>query len=80
MEFLLINHQKSPEGDLALVSSVIFFPPLFLLSLPVCKRIFLSTALLWGFPLFNRLFIVDESDQLVGVVSAKDLVAYFMNT
>jgi 5'-AMP-activated protein kinase regulatory gamma subunit len=29
---------------------------------------------------FNRLFIVDESEGLVGVVSAKDLVAYFMNT
>ena len=28
---------------------------------------------------FNRLFIVDETDHLVGVVSAKDLVAYFMN-
>mmetsp|Transcript_54444 Transcript_54444/g.82478 ORF Transcript_54444/g.82478 Transcript_54444/m.82478 type:complete len:347 (+) Transcript_54444:229-1269(+) len=29
---------------------------------------------------FNRLFIVDEQEGLVGVVSAKDLVAYFMNT
>lgn len=28
---------------------------------------------------FNRLFVVDESERLVGVVSAKDLVAYFMN-
>ena len=28
---------------------------------------------------FNRLFVVDESDGLIGVVSAKDLVAYFMN-
>jgi CBS domain-containing protein len=25
------------------------------------------------------LFVVDESERLVGVVSAKDLVAYFMN-
>jgi 5'-AMP-activated protein kinase regulatory gamma subunit len=28
---------------------------------------------------FNRLFVVDDSERLVGVVSAKDLVAYFMN-
>jgi len=27
---------------------------------------------------FNRLFVLDESERLVGVVSAKDLVAYFM--
>jgi 5'-AMP-activated protein kinase, regulatory gamma subunit len=27
---------------------------------------------------FNRLFVTDESEQLVGVVSAKDLVDYFM--
>jgi 5'-AMP-activated protein kinase, regulatory gamma subunit len=28
---------------------------------------------------FNRLFVVDEHDCLVGVVSARDLVAYFLN-
>jgi len=27
---------------------------------------------------FNRLFVLDESERLVGVVSAKDLVSYFM--
>jgi CBS domain-containing protein len=27
---------------------------------------------------FNRLFVVDETERLVGVVSAKDLVEYFM--
>lgn len=27
---------------------------------------------------FNRLFVVDESERLVGVVSAKDLVGYFI--
>jgi len=27
---------------------------------------------------FNRLFVVDEQDRLVGVVSARDLVAYFL--
>jgi 5'-AMP-activated protein kinase, regulatory gamma subunit len=28
---------------------------------------------------FNRLFVVDEQERLVGVVSARDLVAYFLN-
>jgi 5'-AMP-activated protein kinase regulatory gamma subunit len=28
---------------------------------------------------FNRLFVVDEKERLVGVVSARDLVAYFLN-
>ncbi|KAL3937698.1 MAG: hypothetical protein SGBAC_007246 [Bacillariaceae sp.] len=28
---------------------------------------------------FNRLFVLDEQERLVGVVSAKDLVAYFVN-
>ena len=28
---------------------------------------------------FNRLFVVDNQERLVGVVSAKDLVAYFVN-
>jgi len=28
---------------------------------------------------FNRLFVVNEEDHLVGVVSARDLVAYFLN-
>jgi CBS domain-containing protein len=28
---------------------------------------------------FNRLFVVDEQERMVGVVSAKDLVAYFVN-
>ena len=28
---------------------------------------------------FNRLFVVDDTEQLVGVVSARDLVAYFLN-
>lgn len=28
---------------------------------------------------FNRLFVVDDDDHVVGVVSARDLVAYFLN-
>ena len=28
---------------------------------------------------FNRLFVLDEQERLVGVVSARDLVAYFLN-
>ena len=28
---------------------------------------------------FNRLYVVDEQDRLLGVVSAKDLVSYFLS-